>query len=590
SGRTSTKGINSDYLRVTPDSTRIYVNEGAGKSRLGGFAVSGRTSTKGFLNDYFNVSGVGATGLNIIDPSEPRMLWYPKSEAFLVGRVIIEDPDSVGLNSISTGYESKAIGDYSHALGYQSIARNNYSTAIGKNAVADGESSYAFGDNAFTKISADNSYAIGTNATAQGSNSYAFGNGTIANGNGSFAFGAGGRDSTGVAISEATIAEGDNAFAMGLGATAYGVNSFSIGTSTSAHGENAFALGLGTIATGKYSTAMGYQNTASGKGSMAWGGYRSYSVDYSNEASGDVSTAWGIKTTASGRNSTAWGEANEASGRNSTAWGGYNISRSYATTAWGWNCEALERYNTAFGWGAKAKAYTSTAAGIGTAATSYGSFVIGRSNDTIYNHTDINYYDNRTPESYMLWFDDDPLFVVGNGWNHPLVGNKNALTVLKNGTTIVGWNTSVDNSEINPDARYNLSVKVPYDNGFIFYVHGQAGGTSSWNEISDIRLKQNIKTIDGALDKVLKLRGVTFEWKDKERKGLNIGFIAQEAKEILPEVVTGSEETKYSMQYAPITAVLVEAMKEQQNEIEQLKEQNKLLLDRLKKIEEKLEK
>ncbi|HSH52975.1 MAG TPA: hypothetical protein VK982_14710, partial [Bacteroidales bacterium] len=46
SGRTSTKGINSEYLIVTPDSTRIYVNENVSKSRLGGFAVSGRTSTK----------------------------------------------------------------------------------------------------------------------------------------------------------------------------------------------------------------------------------------------------------------------------------------------------------------------------------------------------------------------------------------------------------------------------------------------------------------------------------------------------------------------------------------------------------------
>jgi hypothetical protein len=57
SGRTSTRGENSEYLVVTPDSTRIYVNEPLQKGRLGGFAVSGRTSTKGLVNDYLFVTG-----------------------------------------------------------------------------------------------------------------------------------------------------------------------------------------------------------------------------------------------------------------------------------------------------------------------------------------------------------------------------------------------------------------------------------------------------------------------------------------------------------------------------------------------------
>jgi len=84
-----------------------------------------------------------------------------------------------------------------------------------------------------------------------------------------------------------------------------------------------------------------------------------------------------------------------------------------------------------------------------------------------------------------------------------------------------------------------------------------------------MNMKKNIETISGALEKVTVLRGVTFEWKDENtlEKGRKMGFIAQEAEPFIPEVVNPSEEG-YSMQYAPITALLVEAIKEQQLIIE----------------------
>ena len=55
SGRTSTKS-EEEYFRITPDSSRIYVNEDAAKGKVGGFAVSGRTSTKSMVNDYLFVT------------------------------------------------------------------------------------------------------------------------------------------------------------------------------------------------------------------------------------------------------------------------------------------------------------------------------------------------------------------------------------------------------------------------------------------------------------------------------------------------------------------------------------------------------
>ena len=92
---------------------------------------------------------------------------------------------------------------------------------------------------------------------------------------------------------------------------------------------------------------------------------------------------------------------------------------------------------------------------------------------------------------------------------------------------------------------------------------------------SDARLKTNIQTIENALDKVLKMRGVSYERIDNGEK--NIGVIAQEIKEVLPEVVLEREgdDQFMSVSYGNIVGVLIEAIKELKAEIEELKGQNK---------------
>jgi hypothetical protein len=121
-----------------------------------------------------------------------------------------------------------------------------------------------------------------------------------------------------------------------------------------------------------------------------------------------------------------------------------------------------------------------------------------------------------------------------------------------------------------------------------FYVNGDAGGTTSWISLSDERLKTDIQSIDNPLDKVLALRGVNYYWKDKIIMGddLQMGFIAQETNKVIPEVV-GKNGDLYNMQYAPITALLVEGMKEQQKQIESAQQENLRLkseLDELKAL------
>ena len=85
---------------------------------------------------------------------------------------------------------------------------------------------------------------------------------------------------------------------------------------------------------------------------------------------------------------------------------------------------------------------------------------------------------------------------------------------------------------------------------------------------SDERLKSDIETIDNALDKVMNIRGVSYT--KQAEKG--IGVIAQEIEKVLPEVVTDGEYK--SVAYGNIVGVLIEAIKEQQKQIDELKKDN----------------
>lgn len=89
---------------------------------------------------------------------------------------------------------------------------------------------------------------------------------------------------------------------------------------------------------------------------------------------------------------------------------------------------------------------------------------------------------------------------------------------------------------------------------------------------SDLRLKEDITDITAGLDKVRAMRGVTFNWKDKQSYGFrrDYGMIAQEVEAVIPEVVTQNPDGMKSLDYQKIVPVLVEAIKDQQRIIESL--------------------
>ena len=94
----------------------------------------------------------------------------------------------------------------------------------------------------------------------------------------------------------------------------------------------------------------------------------------------------------------------------------------------------------------------------------------------------------------------------------------------------------------------------------------------------DEKFKKNVHEIDNALDKLSKLRGVGFEWRQDEyaqmrfADGPQIGVIAQEVEAVLPELVNSPDASYKTVDYTKLTAVLIEAVKELKAENEELKQ------------------
>ena len=167
---------------------------------------------------------------------------------------------------------------------------------------------------------------------------------------------------------------------------------------------------------------------------------------------------------------------------------------------------------------------------------------------------------------------DGPVMLI----SHDDAGsNRNAVVQINTGsqgppvfialaTGQVGINMSSKDLDSNPSTK--------------FFVVGTAK-SAGWDTYSDARLKQNVETVSGALDKVTRLRGVNYDWRaDAERRvgpttGRHLGLIAQEVEAVVPEVVGTSDDGYKSINYNNLTGLLIEAIKEQQRQIEALQAQ-----------------
>ena len=202
-------------------------------------------------------------------------------------------------------------------------------------------------------------------------------------------------------------------------------------------------------------------------------------------------------------------------------------------------------WSTALGRLATTEAYYSVAIGFNATAKSPSEVVVGTWNDE--EGAVSGSVDSDSPNSRA--------FVVGSGWEGwsnsiQTIHRRNALVVLRNGDMTVTGNIT-----------YKSSCQP-----------------------SDIRLKKDVQQLNGALDKVLKLRGVSYYWKNQEEMTAvrgkevfgyddkkHIGVIAQEVEAVLPELVVTDSDGFKAVKYENLAPVLIEAVKEQQAEIEELK-------------------
>jgi hypothetical protein len=133
------------------------------------------------------------------------------------------------------------------------------------------------------------------------------------------------------------------------------------------------------------------------------------------------------------------------------------------------------------------------------------------------------------------------------------------------------------------DANRRVGIKTRSVGTYELYVAGDAYATGGWTP-SDLRFKHDIEEIDSALDKVLNLRGVLFRWRTQEYtdkgfpEGRHYGVIAQEAEEVLPEIIKEGPDGEKAIAYTEIVPVLIESIKE-------LKAENEALKERLANIE-----
>ena len=182
---------------------------------------------------------------------------------------------------------------------------------------------------------------------------------------------------------------------------------------------------------------------------------------------------------------------------------------------------------------------------------------------------------------------------------------------VSDGTTYTGGTIGVYGSALGTaGTRYGV---FGYAQGgttnYGVYCNGNGAYTGTWSQVSDSKFKENILPFNGALSKVLLLEPKSYNLKSKEfdfmgfNSSKQIGLIAQEVEKVFPELVedavhpgptdpktgrtTGEEIHFKSMNYIGLTPILVQAIKEQQSQIEELKKQIEEQNRRIQQLEKR---
>ncbi len=191
--------------------------------------------------------------------------------------------------------------------------------------------------------------------------------------------------------------------------------------------------------------------------------------------------------------------------------------------------------------------------------------------------------------------------VVSMDSNDDIVINRGSLVAGLNSNVIIGVGSG-DNLDINnssntsimrvKEATGNVGIGTTSPSATLEIVAGGTTLADAWTLRSSARFKENIQPIAYPLEKIQRLRGVFFDWKSDGKH--DIGLIAEEVGEVIPELVVYEENGKdaKSLDYMRLVAILIEGMKEQQKIIdgqEESLDQVNFELGKLQKLESRMD-
>ena len=212
------------------------------------------------------------------------------------------------------------------------------------------------------------------------------------------------------------------------------------------------------------------------------------------------------------------------------------------------------------------------------AAFTYGSNIFFNSNNAATNN--FNYARFHVNEYFKTFFEDVP---GGASHSSGSTTYDNMSWVMRKRKYDSGTSTYYSSAIMKMDTSEVLHVGKIVDIDSTGHYLDPGNTSTSINVAGDIiafassdkRLKDNIKPIENALDKVNKISGVTFEWNEishKETGKKDVGVIAQEIEEILPELVDNRSNGYKAVDYPKLTALLIEAVKDLSNQVKELKD------------------
>ncbi|GLR18183.1 tail fiber domain-containing protein [Portibacter lacus] len=372
-----------------------------------------------------------------------------------------------------------------------------------------------------------------------------------------------------------------------------------------------------------FGTLWGKENLVSGHFATAWGSNNTVSAD-------SLSTAWGTRNKVSGYNSTTWGNNNNLRDSLTTSWGNGNFLTGAYATAWGDDNSVSGRAATATGYRSSAEGNYSMAIGAHARAHSFGELALGRYNATGGSETEWMADDN----AFSIGNGNSSLFGANNAFvikkdgktginrNSPEYALDISLNDTGKGIRIGNYDFSRGNGTFLVLEGYNQAIRFqnqgewgfslnysPDDNVFTIldeYDHvmtvdnGKIGfgnyaperllhlgsdsamkpGTSTWEVPSDGRLKRDIKPFNQGLKSIQQINPVWFTYTGAAGipEGTTVGTVAQDLEKVAPFMVSEwdhvdehKRSTTYkSVNYHSLSFMLVNAVKEQQEQIEQL--------------------